>query len=249
MALFTDELPVGTQRLYQALRDAGVPAQPQRDVAWIVQAADGFYVLNVWRELLEERNGGVVAVVGARTWDTDTKKTEKKRKAVVDVLIHQHRCLIRVVVIERDEKTEKTAGARFDSSGPWLVEDTGTDFLLWRGRDAFETDIFIPPSPAAYGNLTPGRRTVVSSKIERDARVRKVTLQRAGNRCEIATCLDQGDFERIDVHHITPLGQRGSDHTDNTVALCPACHARVHRGNAAVQARVEAAIVAVMSRR
>lgn len=245
MPNFTDDLPIGTQPLYQALRDAGITTQPQRNVPWVNQADDGTWVLNVWRDLLKDRDGGIVAVVDARAWRTETTKRQNKRQAVVDVLADHHGRTIRVVVIERVPGSSSTHGARFDDGGPWLVEDTGTDFVLWRGRDAVESEPVIPSSPAAYGNLTPERREVVSMKIERDARVRRVTLQRAADRCEIADCSDQADFANMDVHHVTSLGSGGSDHTDNTLALCPACHVRVHRGTPTVQARIDRAIMAI----
>ena len=75
-------------------------------------------------------------------------------------------------------------------------------------------------------------------KIERDARVRRFTLQRARDRCEVADCSDQAYFANLDVHHITSLGNGGSDHTDNTLALCPACHVRVHRSSPVVQGQL-----------
>ena len=249
MPNFTDALPIGTQPLYQALGDAGITTGPQRNVPWVNQADDGTYVLNVWRDLLQKRDGGIVAVVDARSWRTETKRRQNKRQAVVDVLADHDGRTIRVVVIERVPGSSRTAGARFDDLGPWLVDDTGTDFVLWRGRDAVEAEPVIPASPAAYGVLTPERREVVSMKIERDARVRRVTLQRAGDRCEIADCRDQADFANLDVHHITSLGNGGSDHTDNTLALCPACHVRVHRGTPVVQGRIERLIKAVRDQR
>ncbi len=89
----------------------------------------------------------------------------------------------------------------------------------------------LPKSPIAYGTLAPRRKRAVSERIERDPQVREMTLSRARNRCEISDCEDFEDFVTLDVHHITYLGHGGADHTDNTAALCPACHSRVHRGN------------------
>jgi hypothetical protein len=239
---FTDELPIGIQPLYRALGDAGITTRPQRNVPWVNQADDETWVLNVWRDLLKERDGGIVAVVDARSWRTETTTRQNKRQAVVDVLADHDGRTIGVVVIERVPGSSRTAGARFDDGGPWLVEDTGTDFVLWRGRDAVESEPAIPPSPADFGNLTPERREIVSTRIERDARVRRVTLQRARDRCEVVDCRDHGDFANMDVHHITSLGNGGSDHTYNTIALCPACHVRVHRGTQGIQAKLELSI-------
>jgi hypothetical protein len=67
--------------------------------------------------------------------------------------------------------------------------------------------------------------------------------------CEISGCTDEVDFERMDVHHLTALGSGGSDHTDNTVALCPACHSRVHRGIMNVKAALEKKLLEIRKRR
>jgi hypothetical protein len=243
------DLPKGKQSLFRSMRDAGISAaQSQRNVAWLNVATDGTPVLNAWHEDIELRNGYLVAVVDARRWRTKPR-TEGKRLAVVLALERLHGHSIRVIVLESKPNKARHYGTHFDDLALWLVEDTGSEFLLWRGRSALDVTDAIPPNPVAFGALDPSRRERISTSIERLNRVRLLTLQRARNRCEIANCSDHSDFGTLDVHHITSLGHGGSDHTDNTIALCPACHARVHRGTASVVAAMSQQIQMVRDSR
>lgn len=52
-------------------------------------------------------------------------------------------------------------------------------------------------------------------------------LVQTGRRCCICKTL-----HRVQVHHITPQGQGGSDNIDNAIPLCPSCHDEVHIGYA-----------------
>lgn len=244
---FTDELPLGTLPIFRALNDAGVgPATGIRNVDWVHQADDGVVVLHVWRDQLERRNGNLAALLDYRRQREEGHGRQKKRTAVVEALAANNDCQIRVVVLEVASHARKSAGARYDDGSTWLVEDTGDEFWIWRGRPSGPP---IPATPTSFGNLTPERKEVVSRKIERDSRVKAFTVQRAGNQCEVAACPYQLDFAGLDVHHVTALGHGGSDHTDNTIALCPACHVRVHRGTAKIQAYVEDQIVKVVQLR
>jgi hypothetical protein len=50
-------------------------------------------------------------------------------------------------------------------------------------------------------------------------------LARTGRRCCIC-----GRLHSIQVHHIVPSEEGGSDEIDNAIPLCPNCHAAVHHG-------------------
>jgi hypothetical protein len=251
MSLVDTILPKGSQSLYVSLREAGVSAAAQRrNVPWFNVADDGTGIFNAWRNEIEERDGHLVALIDARTWSDTKGARRRKRDEVIRGLQDRHAQQLRIVVLEsRSGDNKEHNGTRFDDGETWLVEDTGTDFLLWRGRESLEVTWQMPNTPQAFGHLNPLRKEVTSKHIERDARVRSLTLNRAKNRCEIPDCLDGRDFACPDVHHITRLGDGGADHTDNTVALCPACHCRVHRGTGEVQARIEAKIEAIRSGR
>jgi hypothetical protein len=234
-------LPLGTDAMYIAMGNAGIlPAVPRRNVNWINRANDGTVVLNVWRRQLEQRGDLVVAVIDARDWLDPTGMRAKKRRDLISTLSATDGQVIRVVLLEEKvEKSRLSSGARYDHEATWLVEDTGHEFLLWRGKLPSESGGPIPANPIAFGHLLPDRKEVVSRRIERDGRVRSITLARAKNRCEIASCELWDEFDSLDVHHIVTLGSGGSDHTDNTVALCPACHAKVHRGRIDVRTNIQ----------
>jgi len=251
MALIEQFLPPGKQPLYQSLRSAGLTtAVPQRNVEWLMLASDGTAILNWWRRGISERDGWVVATVDARRWVRSSPAHERKSQNVVTGLTALHGQSIRVIVLESKPKSHNShSGTRFDEGALWLVEDTGVDFLLWRGRESEYLHEPIPSNPSGYGQLHPNRREAVSSRIERDSRVVRFTLERAGNRCELPGCIDSADFVRPDVHHVVALGERGSDHTDNTIALCPACHMRVHRGSNAVITDIQNRINTVIASR
>lgn len=81
----------------------------------------------------------------------------------------------------------------------------------------------------------PKRRDVIVSVFERNPYVIAEVLYRANGYCEL--CGAQAPFLRksdgtpyLEVHHKIPLAEGGNDTTENTVALCPNCHRRVHYG-------------------
>ena len=69
-------------------------------------------------------------------------------------------------------------------------------------------------------------------RFERDAFVAENAKRRAKGLCEL--CGDEAPFARADgdpyleTHHVVWLAQGGSDTVENTVALCPNCHRRMH---------------------
>lgn len=78
----------------------------------------------------------------------------------------------------------------------------------------------------------PGTRNVVSSTYERNTYVVEYTRQRAKGVCEL--CNSNAPFTNskgepyLEVHHIKWLSKDGDDTIDNTVALCPNCHRKMH---------------------
>jgi hypothetical protein len=62
--------------------------------------------------------------------------------------------------------------------------------------------------------------------------VRREVLARDGHRCRTAGC---GSARFLDVHHIVPRGDGGSNRPDNLITVCGACHRMIHeRSGAAV---------------
>lgn len=79
---------------------------------------------------------------------------------------------------------------------------------------------------------SPGNRTVKSHQIERDEFVSEYTKRLAKGKCNL--CGKPAPFNRSDgspyleTHHVKWLSKGGSDSIDNTVALCPNCHRKMH---------------------
>ena len=234
-----EHLFVGKKQMYRALRDAGKRhAKPLRNVPWVNFADDGGAIVNVWRHSLRQRGSLIYSDFARKDYRPRNRMRRAKRKELMDVLTKSDGATVRVMLLdERVPRSGLTNGCNFDTSR-WLVHNLGDRFELRRGRKGNTKSSCVPVVPEAFGVLNPRKRQRVSEVIERLGYVKRATLARAQYRCEIPGCKDQDQFKRPDVHHITRLGDSGSDHTDNTVALCPACHARIHRGRRAVSVRI-----------
>ncbi len=77
-----------------------------------------------------------------------------------------------------------------------------------------------------------GRRNVTSSTFARSVEVVKETRRRANGICQLcnqpAPFIDKKGNPYLEVHHIIWLSRGGEDNTENTAALCPNCHIRMH---------------------
>lgn len=77
-----------------------------------------------------------------------------------------------------------------------------------------------------------GQRTVVATEYERDPNVSAYAKYRAKGHCQL--CLQPAPFKAkggepyLETHHIEWLAKGGKDTRENTVALCPNCHRRMH---------------------
>ncbi|RDD30977.1 hypothetical protein CR161_09860 [Prosthecochloris sp. ZM] len=58
------------------------------------------------------------------------------------------------------------------------------------------------------------------------AEIRRAVLVEAGHRCAIHTCKQI----TTEIHHIIPYEKCKAHEFENLIALCPNCHARVHKG-------------------
>ena len=79
---------------------------------------------------------------------------------------------------------------------------------------------------------TGGRKTVTSKVFARSAEVVRETRKRANGVCQYcnqpAPFIDKKGNPYLEVHHVIWLSRGGEDSTNNTVALCPNCHTRMH---------------------
>ena len=79
---------------------------------------------------------------------------------------------------------------------------------------------------------TGGRRVTTSNVFNRSQEVINETKRRAKGICQLcnqtAPFIDKKGDPYLEVHHVIWLSRGGEDSTDNTVALCPNCHKRMH---------------------
>ena len=82
----------------------------------------------------------------------------------------------------------------------------------------------------------PSRIVVQSSQFVRNPDVVAEVLLRSSGRCE--KCSSAAPFRRssdgtpyLEVHHRVPLSAGGEDTVDNSTAVCPNCHRRLHHGS------------------
>ncbi len=82
----------------------------------------------------------------------------------------------------------------------------------------------------ASGNAV--KKSRIMSCITRSAEVAKITKDRAKGVCQLcgrqAPFIDKKGSPYLETHHIIWLSRGGEDSTDNTAALCPNCHTKMH---------------------
>lgn len=77
----------------------------------------------------------------------------------------------------------------------------------------------------------PTARTVTTTQYERNAAIAEWVKRMAKGRCDL--CRAQAPFEAdgapyLECHHVVHLAKGGADTIQNTVALCPNCHRKMH---------------------
>ncbi|MFL0574944.1 HNH endonuclease [Priestia megaterium] len=88
---------------------------------------------------------------------------------------------------------------------------------------------------ASRASHKPGSRMVVTKGYERDVYVSEYVKRRANGVCQL--CEEPAPFHTkkgdpyLETHHIEWLSKGGEDRIENTVALCPNCHRRMHSLN------------------
>lgn len=101
-------------------------------------------------------------------------------------------------------------------------------FIQWRRVREFVT----PPD----GQQSPTQIRVTRLEYRRDGEVVAYALNKAEGMCR--GCRQPAPFDQksdgqpfLEVHHVVPLSEGGSDTVDNAIAVCPNCHRRAHYSN------------------
>jgi 5-methylcytosine-specific restriction protein A len=85
---------------------------------------------------------------------------------------------------------------------------------------------------ARYALKKGGRREVVSEVFEHDQIVSEYAKRRADGACQLcggpAPFSDRHGDPFLEIHHLLPLAEGGTDTIENVAALCPNCHRKMH---------------------
>ena len=99
----------------------------------------------------------------------------------------------------------------------------------------------LPLKTAPAGHLKPKMVLIQTHGYQRDAQVIAYVLQQSKDKCEL--CKKPGPFAGedgtpfLEVHHVKPLADEGSDTAKNAVAVCPNCHRSLHHASDAERRR------------
>ncbi len=81
-------------------------------------------------------------------------------------------------------------------------------------------------------NINPIKREVITTQIVRSQYIAELAKRNAHGKCQLcnqpAPFDDKDGCPYLETHHIIWLSKGGSDSIENTVALCPNCHKRMH---------------------
>ena len=113
-----------------------------------------------------------------------------------------------------------------------LSEESFEKICLQREKYAHKLSIDELKERAGRSCEVPGERIVTVKRFERNPNVTILAKLRTNGICQLCQShapfiTKQGD-PFLETHHIIPLGQNGKDTIDNTVALCPNCHRKMH---------------------
>lgn len=167
------------------------------------------------------REFGAVAVIESRVRNQssgfDDVPAEQSYEAIV--LAHQDRFADDIVAIARERMGREAE----------LLEPTADPVELERRVRELLGRLTVP---FPKGVEQPQRTAAASTVFLRDPRVKAYVLRRAKGKCE--ACSNPAPFRTtlgldfLEVHHMKPLAEGGSDRVQNAVALCPNCHRAMH---------------------
>ena len=85
---------------------------------------------------------------------------------------------------------------------------------------------------AKHANKKPGVHKSISASFNRNENIAELAKRKANGICQL--CNEPAPFNKrngepfLETHHIVWLSKNGEDSIENTVALCPNCHRKMH---------------------
>jgi 5-methylcytosine-specific restriction enzyme A len=120
-----------------------------------------------------------------------------------------------------------------DESRPSLIsEEVFKERQVTREKKASKLSIDELRKKSEKAPKKSGMRDIVSKQYERNPYVAAYAKRRANGICQLcnasAPFMDKAGDPFLEVHHIDWLSNNGEDSAENTVALCPNCHRKMH---------------------
>jgi len=113
----------------------------------------------------------------------------------------------------------------YTSLGITLAVIVGVSYLIYRKRGI---EPFQKLAKGTYGWLTESRKQISIEKVPSlTSEERAQLIDAVGNKCENPNCRVQFPLE---VHHIQPRTQGGTNKLNNLIVLCNNCHGRFQGG-------------------
>jgi hypothetical protein len=99
-----------------------------------------------------------------------------------------------------------------------------------------QVDISVLEQRAINVNPHPNQITTTVVSYPRNNVLRTFIKEKADYKCQMPDCNYEGFLKSdgkkyIEVHHLIPLSDGGEDSINNTVALCPTCHMKLHHAD------------------
>lgn len=118
------------------------------------------------------------------------------------------------------------------SAKPIAIETLKAEEELQSKRARALSDDALKAKATETGSKKVGVRSAVTQQYQRNPWVAEYAKRRAAGHCDL--CTEPAPFSQksgepyLEVHHIKWLAKGGADTIENTVALCPNCHRKMH---------------------
>jgi 5-methylcytosine-specific restriction protein A len=224
--------------------EARAAANPKYCYDWSFVQPRKVIVLNLWHEMMQERDGGIVLrELNMREFASISQGLVKARALKFDEAIQmavKEKIPVRAIVGDGwkrpadDPSTPSKVSKRLLDPVPWAVTEydwSSGQCTLTRGvHPTVFVDQFLLREES---DEPPGRREMSGLAFVRSREVRIKVLERADGRCE--WCGQTGFLTAdgrifLETHHIVSLCDGGSDIESNVAALCPNHHREAHHG-------------------
>lgn len=121
---------------------------------------------------------------------------------------------------------------KVESPTPLALETLRLEEELLAKRARSLSDDALKEKAAESGSRKVGSRQAITRQYQRNPWVAEYARRRAAGKCQLcqqpAPFLNKSGEAYLEVHHIEWLANGGADTLENTVALCPNCHRKMH---------------------